>query len=250
MAEDRARILCLLREKTKLLSLQAYLIERGSCYHSILCEDLMAMFDCSLKVVRKEVNALLLQGLVSASWNEDETVLLLEEALPNRVEVLAEQLMEKVNELVESNEKVKDELSGKKKEEEGKMKRTTSMFGPRNVRSKVKVNRGWCVCSEDSQIDSPVRWLSSPLFLLTHARSPYQSVDIRDELLLLTDLTEQSIKDQIYACSNEIYGEVAWNGSEITGRSCSWWTWRATRRTQFRWHCSTTGRRSVSTSCA
>ena len=154
MAEDRERILGLLKEKTKLLSLQAYLIERGSCYHSILCEDLMAMFDCSLKVVRKEVNALLLQGLVSASWNEDETVLLLEEALPNRVEVLAEQLMEKVNELVESNEKVKDELSGKKKEEEGKMKRTTSMFGPRNVRSKVKVNRGWRVCCVHCEIAS------------------------------------------------------------------------------------------------
>ena len=47
-------------------------------------------------------------------------------------------------------------------------------------------------------------------FPIRHARSPYQSVDIRDELLLLTDLSEQDIKEHIYECSNEIYGEVAY----------------------------------------
>ena len=46
--------------------------------------------------------------------------------------------------------------------------------------------------------------------LACNARSPYQSVDIRDELLLLTDLSEHDIKDRIYECSNEIYGEVGY----------------------------------------
>ena len=147
-AADRARILAALEEKTKRLALQAYVIERGACYRSMTCGELASAFELAERVVRKEVNALLLQGLVSASWDEEEAVLLFEEAVPNRVEVLAEQLMEKVNELMESNERVKEELNGEKREEsgKGKMKRATGVFGQRGVRSKVKVNRGCCVC--------------------------------------------------------------------------------------------------------
>lgn len=124
------------------------MIERGAGYQSIACSDLASLFELGERVVRKEVNVLLLQGLVSASWDEEEAVLLFEEAVPNRVEVLAEQLLEKVNELLESNERVKEELSGEKREEsgKGKMKRATGVFGQRGVRSKVKANRGWGVC--------------------------------------------------------------------------------------------------------
>ena len=147
-AADRARILAALEEKTKRLALQAYVIERGACYRSMTCGELASAFELAECVVRKEVNALLLQGLVSASWDEEEAVLLFEEAVPNRVEVLAEQLLEKVNELMESNERVKEELNGEKREEsgKGKMKRATGVFGQRGVRSKVKVNRGCRVC--------------------------------------------------------------------------------------------------------
>ena len=124
------------------------MIERGACYQSIACSELASMFELTERAVHKEVNALLLQGLVSASWDEEEAVLLFEEAVPNRVEVLAEQLLEKVNELMESNERVKEELNGEKREEsgKGKMKRATGVLGQRGVRSKVKVNRGWYVC--------------------------------------------------------------------------------------------------------
>ena len=47
-------------------------------------------------------------------------------------------------------ERVKEELNGEKREEsgKGKMKRATGVFGQRGVRSKVKVNRGCCVCCQ------------------------------------------------------------------------------------------------------
>ena len=51
---------------------------------------------------------------------------------------------------MESNERVKEELNGEKREEsgKGKMKRATGVFGQRGVRSKVKVNRGCRVCCQ------------------------------------------------------------------------------------------------------
>ena len=38
--------------------------------------------------------------------------------------------------------------------------------------------------------------------------SPYQSVDIRDELLLLGEMTTESLKSAIRNCSSEVSGEV------------------------------------------
>ena len=39
--------------------------------------------------------------------------------------------------------------------------------------------------------------------------SPYQSVDIRDELLLLGEMTTESLKSAIRNCSSEVGGEVS-----------------------------------------
>ena len=38
--------------------------------------------------------------------------------------------------------------------------------------------------------------------------SPYQSVDIRDELVFLGDMTTESLQESIKSCSNEIIGDV------------------------------------------
>ena len=93
----------MLEGKTKTLALQAFLLERGTCYQTLSLEGLCEMFSLSADQVRAEVNRLLLNGLVGAIWNEDATMLLFVEALPSRVDQLTLQMAEKVNELEDAN---------------------------------------------------------------------------------------------------------------------------------------------------
>ena len=98
----------MLEGKTQTLALQAFLLERGTCYQSLSLEGLCEMFSLPADRVRAEVNRLLLQGLVSAFWNEDATMLQFVETLPSRVEMLTLQMAEKVNELEEANRRVRE----------------------------------------------------------------------------------------------------------------------------------------------
>ena len=99
----------MLQGKTQTLALQAFLLERGACYQSLSLEGLCEMFSLPADRVRAEVNRLLLQELVSAFWNEDATMLQFVETLPSRVEMLTLQMLEKVNELENENESMKEE---------------------------------------------------------------------------------------------------------------------------------------------
>lgn len=98
----------MLEGKTQTLALQAFLLERGTCYQSLSLEGLCEMFSLPADRVRAEVNRLLLQGLVSAFWNEDATMLQFVETLPSRVEMLTLQMAEKVSELEEANRRVRE----------------------------------------------------------------------------------------------------------------------------------------------
>ena len=75
--EKKEGILKMLEKKTQVLSLQAYLIHHNNCYQSISIEVLEKMFALDQLSILSEVNLLLIQGLVEASWNEDATVFLL-----------------------------------------------------------------------------------------------------------------------------------------------------------------------------
>ena len=76
--EKKEGILKMLEKKTQVLSLQAYLIHHNNCYQSISIEVLEKMFALDQLTILSEVNLLLVQGLVEASWNEDATVFLLQ----------------------------------------------------------------------------------------------------------------------------------------------------------------------------
>ena len=139
--EKKEGILKMLEKKTQVLSLQAYLIHHNNCYQSISIEVLEKMFALDQLTILSEVNLLLVQGLVEASWNEDATVLLFIETLPSRVETVAVQLEEKVDELTETNKSVIEELKGGRKEENAKYKnrKTTGVLAQRNLRTRTHI---------------------------------------------------------------------------------------------------------------
>lgn len=124
----------MLEGKTKTLALQAFLLERGTCYQSLSLEGLCEMFSLSADPVRAEVNRLLLNGLVGAIWNEDATMLLFVEALPSRVDQLTLQMAEKVNELEGANKRMREE----KREEWYKGRRPFNILSQRPTGGKQR----------------------------------------------------------------------------------------------------------------
>lgn len=129
----RVSVLAMLRERFQRLALQAFLIRHAAVYGAVTVELLAAMFGLRASVIRSETNALVVKGLVNAMWNEDATVLVFEEGLPSRVESLALQLAEKLKDLEDANEMVKDELRGER--------RHTGAFGSRTPWMKGRENR-------------------------------------------------------------------------------------------------------------
>jgi hypothetical protein len=124
----------MLKEKTQIMSLQAFLLERRACYESVTRAEMEGMFQIEGEAVQAGVNALILQGLLCASWNEDCSVLILTDVLPNRLETMSLQLLEKVNEMKEVNE----ENRGGKKDENGKNRnrKQFGVFAQRNMKVK------------------------------------------------------------------------------------------------------------------
>ena len=141
---QKEAIFAMLQKKTQALSLQAYLIHHGGCYQSIALEVLEQMFGLERTAVLSLVNVLLTQGLIDAHWNEDATVLVFIEALSSRVEAVAVQLEEKVEELTEVNRLVVEELKGEKKEEFTKYKtrKTGIVFGQKSLKMRANVYKG------------------------------------------------------------------------------------------------------------
>ena len=119
-APARVAVLAMLHERLQRLALQAFLIRHAAGYGAVTVELLAAMFGLSASAIRSETNALVVKGLVNAMWNEDATVLVFEEGLPSRVETLALQLVEKLRDLEEANEVVKDELRGERRDVSGR----------------------------------------------------------------------------------------------------------------------------------
>ena len=143
-AVSREALLTMLREKLQVLALQAFVIRHASAYQAVAMDLLMAMFHRSQSSVRSEINILIVQGLLNAEWNEDASLLLFEDTLPSRVDTLSLQLVEKVEELSEANERVKEELCGEKKEElkGNKGRRTVGVFGQRSNLIKNREGKG------------------------------------------------------------------------------------------------------------
>ena len=139
--DKREAVFAMLTKKTQVLSLQAYLINRCSCYQSISIEFLEQMFNLPTTVIRSSVNVLMTQNLVDAYWNEEATMILFVDALPARMEATVAQLAEKVMEFAEVNKNVVDELKGEKKEDQGKSKgkKPNQLFTQRNLRTRSHV---------------------------------------------------------------------------------------------------------------
>ena len=131
--EARSAVLVMLRKKFQMLALQAFLIRHPASYQTVDLDLLVQMFGLSTARVRSEVNQLIIQGLLSAEWNEDASILLFVAALPSRLDTLAHQLLEKVGELADANARVKDEISGVKRDEvkNVKVRRSVGVLGQR-----------------------------------------------------------------------------------------------------------------------
>ena len=140
----REAIFAMLTKKTQVLSMQSYLIHHNSCYQSISIEALEKMFALEKMTILSEVNTLLVQGLIDASWNEDATMLIFIETLPSRVETVAVQLAEKVTELTEVNKTVIEELRGERREENMRFKnrKMGGSFAQRNLRTRTHIVKG------------------------------------------------------------------------------------------------------------
>lgn len=142
-AEARSAVLSMLREKLQVLALQAFLIRHPASYQTVDLELLVHMFCQPATRVRSEVNQLIIQGLLSAEWNEDASMLLFVNVLPSHLDTLTHQLLEKVSELADANERVKDEVSGEKREEtkNTKVRRSVGVLGQRAAFAKRDLKR-------------------------------------------------------------------------------------------------------------
>ena len=136
----------MLQEKIQVLSLQAFLVERSASYRAVTLVTLVDMFGLTARAVKSAVNMAIVQGLLVASWSADEDLLLFVDELPSRVETLTLQALEKVYELNESNEHVKEVKGGNGQETKTK-KKANGVFGQRPARSRMRVSRMiWLVC--------------------------------------------------------------------------------------------------------
>lgn len=142
--ETREAVLAMLEAKTRVLALQAFLIRHALAYQAVATELLVGMFGLGENAIRSEVNVLIVQGLLDAAWNEDASMLLFAEALPSRVETLSLQLLKKVEELAEANERVKEELRGEKRDDTrmNRGRRVVGVFGQRGTMMRSKGRTG------------------------------------------------------------------------------------------------------------
>jgi len=114
--DSTQRVKAMLNTKLKEEALRIYLFSNAaSAYQSFSLDYLCSFFEMDSVFARRIISKMIFRGEISAAWDLSPTgltVLVLYKVDPSTLQVLSLQLSEKMNALVESNERLLDPLTG------------------------------------------------------------------------------------------------------------------------------------------
>jgi len=102
----------MLRAYAKKESLRVYLFSYSQFYDNISIAWIMENFDMSNSAVHSEVSKMIINEELKASWDEPTNSLVLHQTEPTRLQNLALQLSQRLNQLTETNERLCESKQG------------------------------------------------------------------------------------------------------------------------------------------
>ena len=109
-ADGGARVKEMLRERIKEEAVRTYLITYGSHNETLSLQHLCQTFDMDEVVLRRIVSRMLFNKEISGAW-DSSTMLVLYSVDPTPLQLLSQQVADKIAALVESNERVLDPIA-------------------------------------------------------------------------------------------------------------------------------------------
>ncbi|XP_075240275.1 eukaryotic translation initiation factor 3 subunit C-like [Convolutriloba macropyga] len=103
----------ILKRKIQEESLRAYLFTFGSKFSTISLDNLAQLFELEKHTVHSIVSKLIITEELQASWDEPSNCIVAHRSDPSSVQKLCNQLSEKLNHLVESNERLLEAMGNK-----------------------------------------------------------------------------------------------------------------------------------------
>ena len=113
---QREKTLSMLQAKVKEEALRTYLLTYATHYSSLSLEQLCSMFELSEQTCHALVSKAMLSGELHASWDQPTRSIVMHNIEPTRLQRMALQLSEKVQQLAEANERAADAQGGMRME--------------------------------------------------------------------------------------------------------------------------------------
>ncbi|XP_070572268.1 eukaryotic translation initiation factor 3 subunit C-like [Ptychodera flava] len=109
---EKERVKKLIVRKIQEESLRTYLFTYGSVYESLSLVTLADMFDLEEPVVHSIISKMIINEELMASWDQPSHCVVMHRCEPTRLQTLSLQLSEKVQQLVENNERLMEMKQG------------------------------------------------------------------------------------------------------------------------------------------
>ncbi|BDA51264.1 Eukaryotic translation initiation factor 3 subunit C [Coccomyxa sp. Obi] len=101
----KENVLAMLKAKLQQEGLRTYLLTYGAFYHSLSQDQLSDMFDLSEKEVHSVVSKMMMDEMLSGSWDQPTRTIVMHATNPTRLQALAEGFAERAAGLVDLNER-------------------------------------------------------------------------------------------------------------------------------------------------
>eukprot|EP01035_Chromulina_nebulosa_P020205 gene20205-26227_t len=106
------RVKALLHDRIKEEGVRIYLLIYGSHFESISLSHICEMFKMDEVLVRRIISTMIFNKEISGAWEHPANILILYKIDPSNTQTISQTIVEKVNSLLESNERLIDPFSG------------------------------------------------------------------------------------------------------------------------------------------